>query len=284
MIGVTGATGKLGSLVLRSLLKTVAFSELVAFVRSPEKAEEYASRGVQLRRGDYSEPETLIPALAGVKRLLLVSGMDMGKRVEQHAAVIRAARATGVQFIAYTSVLRADLSTLPIADEHRETEAILRDSGIPHVILRNGWYIENYTERLEMPLKFGAFLGSAKDGRIAAASRADYADAAVKLLTSDGHSGKTYELAGDRSFTMSELAQAVSDWAARTVVYKDMPAPQYKQALAPANLPLEIVELLVATDLAIARGDLDSTSRDLHTLIGRDTQTLRDVLASTRKP
>ena len=284
MIAVTGASGKLGSLVLDGLLKVVRQDQLVAIVRTPEKAARFTAQGVKVRHGDYDKPHTLAPALAGVKRLLLVSGMDMGRRVQQHRAVIEAAKAAGIELLAYTSVLRADSSTLPIAGEHKATEDLLHGSGLPYVILRNGWYIENYTERLAMPLQYGAFMGAAQNGRIAASSRDDYAAAAVAILTADGHRGKTYELAGDYAFTMSDLASEVSRWAGRPIPYRDLPPSAYKQALAPAGLPAEIVDLLVGTDLAIARGDLDDSSRDLHKLIGRDTQTLTGVLARIPKP
>ena len=284
MIAVTGASGKLGSLVLDGLLKVVRQDQLVAIVRTPEKAARFTAQGAQVRHGDYDKPDTLVPALAGVKRLLLVSGMDMGRRVQQHRAVIEAAKAAGVELLAYTSVLRAACSTLPIAEEHKVTEDLLRGSGVPYVILRNGWYIENYTERLAMPLQYGAFMGAAQNGRIAAASREDYAAAAVAVLTADGHRGKTYELAGDYAFTMSDLASEVSKWAGRPIPYKDLPASAYKQALAPAGLPPEIVDLLVGTDLAIARGDLDDSSHQLHKLIGRETHTLASVLTRIPKP
>jgi NAD(P)H dehydrogenase (quinone) len=284
MIAVTGATGKLGGLVLEALMKAVPANQIVALVRSPENAERFVSRGVQVRRGDYSEPETLAPALESVERLLLVSGSELGRRVDQHRAVIEAAKAASVGLIAYTSVLRADSSTLPIAEEHKVTEDILRASGVPFVLLRNGWYIENYTERLEMPLAHGAFLGAARDGRIAAAARDDYAAAAVAVLTTDGHAGKTYELAGDHPFTMKELASAVSGWTGRELPYRDVPAAAYRETLARAGLPQWVVELLVETDLAIARGDLDSSSRDLHALLGRDSRTLAEVLAGLPRP
>ena len=210
--------------------------------------------------------------------------MDLGKRVEQHRAVIEAAKEAGVELIAYTSLLRSDTSTLPIAGEHKATEELLRGSGVPYVLLRNGWYIENYTDNLPMPLAHGAFIGAARDGRIAAATRADYAAAAVNVLTTHGHQGKTYELAGDHAFTMKGLALAVSSWAGRSIPYHDLPASEYRDALAQAGIPDMFLDVLVGTDAAIARGDLDSSSRDLHTLIGRDTQTLHDVLATLPKP
>jgi len=284
MIAVTGATGHLGALTLEGLLKVVPANELVAIARSQDKARRFAARGVRVRRGDYAAPETLGPALSGVERLLLISGTDVGKRVEQHRAVIDAAKTAGVEFIAYTSVLKADSSTLPIAGEHAATEQLLRASGMPYVLLRNGWYIENYTERLEMPLAHGAFLGSARQGRIAAASRADFAAAAIAVLTTGGHAGRTYELAGDDAFTMHELAEAVSVWSGLDLPYKDIPASEHRSALTQAQLPEWVVDLLVATDAAIARGDLDSSSRDLHGLIGRGTQTLDELLAALPKP
>ena len=150
MIAVTAASGKLGNLVLERLLKVVPASEIVAIARSPEKLAQFQARGVKVRRGDYSALGTLGPSLAGVKRLLLISGMDLGQRVAQHRAVIEAAEAAGVELIVYTSLLRADVSALPIAEEHRATEKLLRASKVPSVLLRNGWYIENYTERLAM--------------------------------------------------------------------------------------------------------------------------------------
>jgi len=284
MIAVTAASGKLGNLVLERLLKVVPASEIVAIARSPEKLAQFQARGVKVRRGDYSALGTLGPSLAGVKRLLLISGMDLGQRVAQHRAVIEAAEAAGVELIVYTSLLRADVSALPIAEEHRATEKLLRASKVPSVLLRNGWYIENYTERLAMNLARGAFFGAARDGQIAAAARADFADAAVTALTTEGHVGETYELAGDQPFTMTDLAKAVSEWAERTISYSDLPAAEYRTALEKAGVPIAFVDIAVGTDLAIARGDLNSASRDLHILIGRDTTTLREVLANTAKP
>ena len=284
MIAVTGATGQLGRLVLERLLEHAPPEQLVALVRSPDKAASFASRGVQVRRTDYAVPETLAAALPGVERVLLVSGNDLGNRVEQHCAFIAAAKAAGVKLLAYTSVLRADTSTLPIAEEHRSTEALLRGAGIPWVLLRNGWYIENYSERLATPLALGAFIRAARDGRIAAARRVDYAAAAVHVLTTEGHAGRTYELAGDHGFTLHELAETVSEWAGRSLPYHDLPAAEYRQKLAKAGVPPNFLDFLVETDVAIARGDLDRSSGDLRRLTGRETQTLSDLLARRPRP
>jgi NAD(P)H dehydrogenase (quinone) len=280
MIAVTGASGKLGGLVVEGLLNVVAADELIAIVRSPEQVSRFAPRGGSVRRGDYTAPETQGSALEGVERLLLISGTEIGKRVEQHRAVIDAAKAAGVRMIAYTSLLKAHSSTLPMAGEHAATETLLRASGLAFVLLRNGFYIENYTERVDTSLARGALLGSARAGRIAAASRADYAAAAVAVLTTEGHDGRTYELAGDRAFTMHELAAAVSTWAGRDIPYRDVPASAHRNALAEAGLPKAMIDFLVATDAAIARGDVDSSSRDLQALIARETRTLQEMLAT----
>lgn len=284
MIAITGGSGKLGGLVIDRLLQKVSPDRLIAIVRNRQEARRLASRGVQVRSGDYSVPKTLASALAGAKRLLLISGSDIGKRVEQHRAVIEAAEAAGVEFIAYTSVLRAHTSTLPVASEHKATEEILRAMGIPSVILRNGWYIENYSENLATPLARGAFIGVAGNGRIAAAGRADYAAAAVTVLTTDGHIGKTYELAGDASFSMSELAASVSTLAGRRIGYRNLSVPEYKDVLMRSGLAAQWVEFFTQTDLSIARGDLDKSGNDLHSLINHDTQTLQEVLARLPRP
>ena len=206
MIVVTGATGKLGSLVVEALLEKVPAKEIAVAVRNPQKAAAFAARGVEVRTADYAKPETLAAAFAGAEKLLLISSSEVGQRAPQHLAVIAAAKKAGVKFIAYTSILHADTSKMVLAAEHKATEAALRDSGVPYAILRNGWYSENYTEHLAAALAQGALIGSAGQGRIAAATRADYAAAAVAVLTGHGHENKVYELAGDAPFTMSDLA------------------------------------------------------------------------------
>jgi NAD(P)H dehydrogenase (quinone) len=280
MIAVTGATGKLGRLVMDGLLKRVAAEQLVAAVRTPEKASDLAARGVQVRRADYSVPETLTAALSDCKKILLISSNELGQRVAQHQAVIEAAKPLGVTLLIYTSVLRANVNTLGLAADHSATEDLIQSARIPFVFLRNGWYIENYTENLGPALAHGTLLGSAGQGRIRAASRADYAEAAVRVLTEEGHANHTYELGGDEAFTMSELAQAVSVWAKRTIGYTELPPADYQRALLAAGLPAPMVELLVDSDQAIARGELDTPSRELHRLIGGPTRTVTEILAN----
>jgi NAD(P)H dehydrogenase (quinone) len=280
MIIVTGATGKLGRHVLDALLAKVPAAEVAVAVRDPDKAKDLAARGVEVRRANYDEPASLEAALRGAEKVLLISASEIGRRAAQHRAVVDAAKKNGVKLIAYTSVLHADTSTITLAAEHRESEAMIRASGIPYVFLRNGWYVENYTENLASALQHGAMVGSAGSGRIAAATRRDFATAAVRVLTSEGHENKTYELAGDVAFTMNELAATVAKASGASVAYNDMPTPQYQAMLQSFGLPAPVAEMLASADDAIARGELDDRSGDLHRLIGRTTTPLADVVAA----
>jgi NAD(P)H dehydrogenase (quinone) len=277
MIVVTAATGHLGRLVIDQLLQKVPASQVVAAVRSPEKAKDLAARGVAVRTADYSRPETLGPALAGAEKLLLISSSEVGQRYPQHAAVVKAAQAARVKLLAYTSILRADTSPIALAAEHKATEEAVRASGLPFVFLRNGWYLENHTEHLGPALQHGALVGSAGSGRIAAAARADYAAAAVAVLT--GAPAKpVYELAGDRPFTMAELAAEVSRQAGRTIPYQDLPPAQYRAVLTGAGLPGPVADIYVDADLQASKGALDDASGDLARLIGRPTTPLADAV------
>lgn len=273
MIVVTGATGHLGRLVIEALLKKLPAREIAGAARNPEKAKDLAARGVEVRRADYSKPETLRTAFAGAHKLLFVSSSEVGQRVSQHAAVVQAAKEAGVNLLAYTSILRAETSRLALAAEHKFTEETIRASGLPYAFLRNGWYLENYTENLAPALQRGALVGSANGGRIAAAARADYADAAVAVLTGPVEK-KVYELAGDHPFTMSELAAEVSRQAGKLVAYRDLPPDQYRAVLTGAGLPASYAALLVDADVQVARGELDDSTGELRRLIGRPTTPL----------
>ena len=279
MILVTGATGKLGRLVLEKLLEKVPANQVIAAVRSPEKAAELRARGVQVRKADYSQPQTLGAAFAGVEKVLLISSNEVGQRAAQHQAVVEAARKAGVKLLAYTSILHADRSRLALAAEHKATEELIRASGVPYVLLRNGWYTENYTENLGPALAHGAILGSAGEGQVAAATRADYAAAAVAVLTGSGHENKVYELAGDTAFTMTELAAEVSRKAGKTIVYKDLPPEQYQGVLEGAGVPGLFAGILADSDVGASRGELNGASGDLRRLIGHATTPLADAVA-----
>ncbi|MEU4688796.1 SDR family oxidoreductase [Actinoplanes sp. NPDC023714] len=280
-IAVTGATGHLGRLVVEALIaRGAAPGDIVAAVRDTAKAAPLAALGVQVRRADYDEPPTLAAAFAGVDRLLLISGNAVGQRVPQHRAVIDAAVAAGVGFLAYTSILRADSSPIGLAPEHLATEQALAASGIPTALLRNGWYIENYAGSVAGALHTGTIAGSAGDGRIAAATRADYAEAAAAVLLS-GEAG-VYELGGT-PFTMAELAAEVAEQSGKPVAYQDLPVAEYQAVLAGLGLPEAYAGLLADTDFKITEGHLDTGSDDLAKLIGRPSTPLSEAVAALLK-
>lgn len=275
---VTGATGRLGHIVVEELLsRGVAASDLVAIVRTPEKAADLAERGVQVRAGDYSRAETLPGALAGVQRLLLISGSELGERVAQHTAVIDAARAAGVQRIVYTSILKAGSTSNPLAGEHEGTEAALRASGIPVTLLRNGWYTENYTERLAELLELGELVGATADGRISAAPRADFGAAAAAALLADEDGDVVHELGGE-SFTFGELAATISDVTGTTVAHRDLSVEDYQAELEQQGLDTGTAGFVAGLDASIAAGDLETGSADLAGLLGRPTTPLAEVV------
>lgn len=276
-IGITGATGQLGRLVVKKLKERTSEENLVALVRNPQKG---ADLGIEVRAFDYAAPATLAASLAGVEKLLLISSSEVGQRVAQHSNVIHAAKDAGVKWIVYTSLLRADSSTLSLADEHRETEKLLVASGIPFTVLRNGWYVENYTSSIPQAIAAGALIGSAGEGKIAAATRADYAEAAAVVLTTEGHEGKTYELAGDQAFTLAELAAEVSRQVGKEVPYKNLSEQEYADVLKAAGVPEGLAKSIAGWDVAASKGDLFDDSKTLSRLIGRSTTPLAEAVKS----
>ena len=279
MIVVTGASGQLGRLVIHSLLKRVPASQIVAAVRNPTRVADLAQLGVQVRQADYSQPDSLIGAFAGAQKVLLISSSEVGQRVAQHAAVIAAAKQAGVALLAYTSLLHADSSPLGLAAEHQQTEQLIRDSGLAHVILRNGWYTENYLAAIPAALAHGVLLGSAGEGRIASAARADYAEAAAVVLTTPQRSGALYELAGDEAYTLAQLAEEVARVSGQHVVYQDLPEADYRAALLGAGLPEGVASLLADSDKGASQGGLFDDSHQLSTLIARPTTAWRSLVA-----
>ncbi|AKD03675.1 SDR family oxidoreductase [Pontibacter korlensis] len=279
-IGITGATGQLGRLVVSKLKEKVATENIVALVRSAEKASDL---GVEAREADYDKPETLERALEGIDTLLLISGSEVGQRAAQHNNVIEAAKNAGIKRIAYTSILHAENSPISLAEEHRATEAALKNSEIPYTLLRNGWYTENYTGSIQGALAGGAFIGSAGEGKLSLATRADYADAAVAVLTSEGHEGKVYELAGDEAYTLSDLAAEISKQTGKDIPYKNLSEADYAAALTSFGLPEGLAQAIASWDAAAANGALHDDSRQLSSLIGRPTTPLSVAVADALK-
>ncbi|MBJ7551583.1 SDR family oxidoreductase [Marinomonas ostreistagni] len=279
MILVTGASGQLGNLVINSLLaKGVAADQIVAAVRSPEKATALQERGVVVREADYTDPASLKAAMNGVKRVVLVSSSEVGQRAAQHQNVIDAAQATGVELLAYTSILHADTSPLALAEEHVTTEAALKASNVPHVVLRNGWYSENYTMSASMAVEHGAVLGSAGEGKYSTAARADYADAAATVITSEDQAGKVYELAGDEAFTLTQYAAYIANISGKEVVYQDLPEAEYAKVLVEMGLPEGFAAVLADSDVGASKGGLFDDGHTLSKLIGRPTTPIQDSI------
>ncbi|GAA4661653.1 SDR family oxidoreductase [Arthrobacter cryoconiti] len=280
-IVITGASGQLGRHVVEALLEhNFPASSIVATGRSVDKLADFAARGVQVKTMDYTNPASVAAAFQGADKVLLISGSEVGQRVEQHRNVIEAAKAEGMKLVVYTSIANVDTTGMKLAAEHHATETLLQDSGVPFALLRNGWYLENYTEQLPGTLAQGTLVGSAGDGRVSAASRADYAQAAAAVLTTDGQGGKVYELGGDHAFTMVELAAEISAATGEPVTYQDMPAADYARVLAGAGVPEAFADILADSDLGIARGDLLVPGGELQKLIGRPTTTLAQAVRS----
>ncbi|MEW2567588.1 SDR family oxidoreductase [Streptomyces sp. NPDC047070] len=281
-IVVTGATGHLGKHVIAGLLEKVPADQVVAVVRNKEKAADFAARGVRIAVADYNAPETFDSVFSAGDRVLLVSGNEFDKgRVAQHQVVLDAAKAAGVALFAYTSA--PGTLTAALADDHRGTEAAILESGVPYVLLRNGWYNENYTENLAPVLEHGAVVQAAGEGRISTASRADYAAAAVAVLTGEGHENKTYELGGDTAFGFAEYAAVVAQASGKEIAYNAVPAETFKGILTGAGLPAPFAEILAGVDVSIEKGELIVDTGDLSRLTGRPTTPIAESVAAALK-
>lgn len=278
-IAITGASGQLGQLVIQQLLQHTKSNNIIALVRSPEKASHLIQQGIEVRAFDYNQnEEQLAEQLQGVDKLLLISSSEVGQRATQHQNVIQAAKLAHVKLIAYTSLLKADTSPLILAQEHVITEQDLKASLVPYVILRNNWYSENYAMGLAQSVELGKIFGATHHGKISSASRLDYATAAAIVLTQEGHEYKTYELAGDHSYTLDNVAQWSSEIANKTVVYEDLSEADYKALLIQVGLPEGFAGILADSDEGVSKDGLLSESKDLQQLIGRPTTTMQATI------
>lgn len=274
-IGITGATGQLGRLVVEKLKQKVGPENLVALVRTISKAIDL---DIESREFDYSNVSTLAKSLIGIDHLLFISGSEIGQRKQQHQNVIDAAKESGVKWIVYTSLLHADTSSLSLAEEHLATEHALKESGIGYTILRNGWYTENYLGSIAGAIASGTLIGSAGKGKISSAARMDYAEAAAVVLSSQGHLGKVYELAGDSYYTLADLAAEVSLHVGKELVYNDLTEQQYANALKNIGLPDGLAEAVAGFDIGASKNDLFDDSKQLSALIGHPTTTLNELI------
>ncbi len=276
-IGITGATGQLGRLVVGQLKERITSENIVVLVRTPEKAKDL---GVEARAFDYNNSEDLQEQLKGIDRLLLISANEIGQRARQHKNVIQAAQKAGVEWIVYTSLLHADSTSVNLAGEHLETEKYLIESGIDYTILRNGWYTENYTDSIAGALAGGAFIGSAGSGKISSAARIDYAEAATVVLLNENYKGKVFELAGDNAYTLSDLAAEISSQAGKDLPYRNMQEKDYAKILESFNLPKSFAQAIASWDISASKGDLFDESGELSKLISRPTTQLKESVRS----
>jgi NAD(P)H dehydrogenase (quinone) len=276
-IVVTGATGHLGRHVVEQLLEKVPADQITAVVRNAEKAADFAARGVRIAIADYNAPASFDTLFSAGDKVLLISGNEFDKgRVRQHQVVLDAAKAAGVALFAYTSA-PGSLSAA-LADDHRATEDAILDSGVPYVLLRNGWYHENYTENLAPVLEYGAVVQAAGDGRVSSAPRADYAAAAVAVLTGEGHENKTYELGGDEAWSFAEYAAELSRQTGKEIAYTPVSVEAYTGILAGAGLPEPLAAILAGVDASIEKGELEVRTGDLSRLTGRPTTPLAEAV------
>ena len=280
MIVVTGATGRLGQLVIDGLLQRVPPAQIIAAVRTPAKAASLTARGVTVRAADYNEPGQLSSAFTGADRVLLISSNDPRQSVTQHTAVIEAVRQAGAGLLAYTSLWHADTSTLLTAVPHRLTEPVIRDSGVPYTFLRNNLYTDHYAPQIKLAAKSGIFVGSAGTGRVASATRADYAAAAVAVLTGNGHENKVYELGGDVAWSYAELVAVLSKVTGHEIAYQSIPPAEHHKLLVTAGIPPVAADLFIDTYTGIADGRLADTPGHLRALIGHPTTSLADAVAA----
>ncbi|MCT9084219.1 SDR family oxidoreductase [Streptomyces fulvoviolaceus] len=281
-IVVTGATGNLGRHVVEQLLEKVPADQITAVVRTPEKAADFAAKGVKIAVADYNAPETFDGLLAAGDKVLLVSGNEFDKgRPGQHQVVIDAAKAAGVALLAYTSA--PGTLSAALADDHRATEKALLASGLPYALLRNGWYHENYTENLAPVLQYSAVTQAAGAGRVSSASRADYAAAAVAVLTGEGHESKTYELGGDVAWSFAEYAAELSAQTGKEIAYNAVSVEDFTGILAGAGLPAPLASILAGVDASIEKGELVVSSGDLSRLAGRPTTPLAEAITAALK-
>ena len=274
-IAITGAAGQLGRLVVDELKRQMDDFGIVAIVRSAPKAQDL---GVEIKVADYDVPDAMEKALIGIDRLLLISGSEVGKRITQHSNIIQAANKAGVKWIVYTSLLHADRSSLSLADEHVATENLLKTSGIPHTILRNGWYTENYTGSVHAAVNAGALLGSAGEGKISAAARIDYAVAAARVISNDAYIGKTFELSGDLYFTLADLAAEVSKQTGKNIIYRNLSEQEYVETLLGFGIPDQLAYAIAGWDVSASKGDLFNQGHDMSDIIGRDTTSLSESI------
>ncbi len=275
---ITGATGKLGSKIVNVLLESVPASEVAVSVRNPEKASVLKEKGVDVRHGDFDDPETLDAAFRDVERLLIISADgDNDTRIRQHANAVEAAERAGVTFIAYTSLADAQQSQNLMAPPHVETEGAIERTGIPHAFLRNNWYLENELGSIQGVLAGAPWVTAARDGKVGWALQHDYAEAAANVLMADDFEQDVFELSGPLH-TQAELVEALGEVLGREVELQEVSADAYANVMRGAGVPEEVIPLVVGIQESIRNGSLEVESNDFELLLGRPVTPLKEAL------
>ena len=275
-IGVTGASGQLGHLVVQDLLEKCAATDIVAIVRDPAKAADLAAAGVEIRVANYDDRASLDAAVIGLDKLLLISSSEVGRRFPQHKNVIDAAKAAGVKHVVYTSAPKATTSALILAPEHKATEEYLASSGVDYTVLRNNWYTENYARTMQTARDTGTLVTAAGEGRVASATRADYAEGAAAVLIGEGHEGKVYEFSGDRAWDFRELAAAIAEATGTACSYEPCEPAALVAAMKAAGMDEGTASFVAGLDSNIAAGTLAEACPDLARILGRPTTPLKE--------
>jgi len=282
LIAVTGATGKLGSATIGYLLESgVAPNRIVAVVRDPVKAGVHATRGIQVRRADYTDPMSLEHALRGVARLAFISTSALGdERLLHHGNVVKAARAAKVGHIFYTSVIKpAAVARFAASPGHFQTEVLIRDSGIPWTFFRNNLYLDLVPLMFGEALNSGQLVNNGGDGRIGFVARQDIASGLAAALTGEGHENRAYAITAQTPYGLGDVARALGKASGKTVTYEAVSSEQLRDAMNAKGVPPPIVEMSVALGEAVRAGEFDAGSNDLTALVGSAPMTLEQFLS-----
>lgn len=277
-IMVTGATGKLGSKVMDFLLAKLPAEQLAASVRNPAKADKLSKQGVEVRQGDFDQPEELVNTFQNIDKLLIISTTDDNEtRIRQHKNAVQAAKKAEVSFIAYTSIADADNSSLDLAPVHRSTEQAIKESGIPYAFLRNNWYLRNEIGSIESAMNGQPWITSAEDGKVGWALQKDYAEAAAVILAEEGHENKIYELSG-KPRTQAELVANLEEVLDKEIEVKQVSDTKYEEILTESGMSKSLAAMFAGIQQSIRKGALNVKSNDFEKLLGHPVTPFKDAL------
>ncbi|KJE35069.1 nucleoside-diphosphate sugar epimerase [Thalassospira sp. HJ] len=263
---ITGATGQLGSLVVKHLLDRIPANDIAVSVRGPEKAADLSAKGIDTA-------------------LIISAEDDNAKRIAQHRTAVDAAKASGVKHIVYTSIIdpKAD-ADFTYSAIHLDTENYIRESGLAYTLLRNSFYADLLLAGVPHALETGDFGAPAGDAKITYIPRNDLAEAAATVLANPAdHINKTYDLTGTKGVTHDEIASYIANATGKPVKFVDLPAEVHTGILSGLGLPGHLIEALAGLYVGAKKGDYETVSSDFETLVGRKPQSVEDFVAKALK-